>query len=195
LAQEAEVPHVSTGDIFREALKRETELGKQAKKYMEAGRLVPDEIVVGIVRERLAEDDCRHGFILDGFPRTISQAEALESMLDEMGVALDAVIGLDVPEDVVVKRLTGRRVCRECGATFHVDFNPPKREGVCDRCGNTLIQRDDDREDTVRKRLRVHLKETACLARYYREKSLLRRVHGGGAIAEVTRRIREVLKG
>jgi len=169
LAEQLGIPHVSTGDMFRAAVKDGTELGRKANEYMEAGALVPDEITIGIVRERLSTSECRPGFILDGFPRTLPQAEALSDVLDELELELDAVLYLELDDSVVVHRITGRRVCRGCGATYHVDFDPPDREGVCNECGGELYQRDDDAEETVRERLRVYKEQTAPLIDYYEQ--------------------------
>ena len=179
------VPQIATGDILREAVKEGTELGRLAKQYMDRGELVPDDVVIGIVEERLRRPDCARGFILDGFPRTIKQAEALDEILARMGVKLDAVINLEVDEEEVVRRLANRRTCRNCGAVYHLIFNPPKREGVCDRCGGPLYQRDDDREETIRNRLRVYREQTQPLLRYYEERGLLRNVNGNLSIEEV----------
>lgn len=179
------VPQIATGDILREAVREGTELGRLAKQYMDRGELVPDDVVIGIVEERLRRPDCARGFILDGFPRTIKQAEALDEILARMGVKLDAVINLEVDEEEVVRRLANRRTCRSCGAVYHLIFNPPRREGVCDRCGGPLYQRDDDREETVRNRLKVYREQTQPLLRYYEERGLLRNVNGNLSIEEV----------
>ena len=150
------IPHISTGDMFRAAIKEGTPLGLQAKQYIDRGDLVPDEVTIGIVRERLSKDDCQNGFLLDGFPRTVAQAEALEAMLTEIGRKLDYVIHIDVRQDVLMERLTGRRICRNCGATYHLVFHPPAQPGVCDKCGGELYQRADDNEATVANRLEVN---------------------------------------
>ena len=155
------IPHISTGDMFRAAMKNETKLGLEAKQYMEKGLLVPDEVTIGIVEERLLEDDCKNGFLLDGFPRTIAQAEALDAFLTKNGVKLDAVLDVNVPAEILVRRMVGRRVCKTCGATFHVEFNAPKVEGICDNCGAKLIQRPDDTEETAVNRLAVYDQNTA----------------------------------
>ncbi len=178
--------HISTGDMFRKALKEKTSLGLEAKKYMDAGELVPDNVTVGIVKERLAEPDCTKGFLLDGFPRTIPQADALGSTLEELGVSLDKVINIAVDRDVLLQRLTGRRVCKECGATFHVAFNPPKAKDVCDDCGGGLYQRSDDTVETVNNRLLVYEEQTAPLIDYYRKKDLLLEVNGDQEVEQVT---------
>jgi adenylate kinase len=175
-----DIPHISTGDILRDAVARGTELGATAKRYMDAGDLVPDDVIIGIMRARLGEPDARRGFLLDGFPRTIDQAEALDRMLADAGRALTWVLLLDVPEDELVQRLSGRRMCRGCGANYNVIFSPPTREGVCDVCGGELYQRSDDNEDTVRNRLQVYGRQTAPLIGYYEGHGLLRRFYGGG---------------
>ena len=170
------IPHISTGDMFRAAMKNETKLGLEAKKYMEKGLLVPDEVTIGIVEERLLEDDCKNGFLLDGFPRTIAQAEALDAFLAKNGVKLDAVLDVNVPAEILVRRMVGRRVCKTCGATFHVEFNAPKVEGICDNCGAKLIQRPDDTEETAVNRLAVYDENTAPLLDFYAKKNLLKTV-------------------
>ncbi len=179
------VPHISTGDMLRAAVAKGTEVGKKAKAIMEAGELVPDEVVCQIVRERLAEPDCANGFLLDGFPRTVAQAEALDQILADAGKALDKVICYEVPDDVVVERLSGRRMCRQCNANYHVKFLPPKQDGVCDKCGGELYQRDDDKEETIRERLSVYHKQTAPLVKYYEDKGVLARIDAAGAIEAI----------
>lgn len=179
------IPHISTGDMFRLAIKEQTELGKQAKTYMDEGALVPDEVTNGIVEERLAKDDCNKGFLLDGFPRTIPQAEALEEITKKIGKEIDYVIHVDVPAEKLVERLTGRRVCPSCGATYHVINKPPKQEGVCDRDGAKLVQRDDDTEETVQKRLSVNIEQTKPLLDFYEQKGILITVDGDKDIEEV----------
>ncbi len=172
------IPQISTGDILRAAVKDGTPMGLKAKSYMDAGALVPDEVVVGIVRERLQQDDCKDGFILDGFPRTVPQADALAEALSSLGRPLDAVVSLAVDVEVLVERLTGRRTCRDCGRGYHVKFAPPKVSGVCDACGGELLQRDDDREETIRRRLNVYDEQTSPLIAYYRQAGLLTEVDG-----------------
>ncbi len=167
------IAHISTGDILREAVKKGTELGKRAKEYMDKGLLVPDEIIVGIIEERLSEPDAQKGFILDGFPRTIPQAEALDRLLEKKGITLNAVFLFNADKKTILERLTGRRVCRNCGALYHIKYSPPKVEGVCDKCGGELYQRDDDKEETILKRLEVYEKQTAPLIDYYKEKGIL----------------------
>ncbi|HMK91787.1 MAG TPA: adenylate kinase [Thermoleophilia bacterium] len=174
------LPHISTGDILRAAVKAGTELGATAKRFMDSGELVPDEVVIGIIRERLAEPDAARGFMLDGFPRTLEQARALDEMLDQAGRGLTMVLLIDVPEEELVQRLAGRRACRDCGKGYNVVFDPPKVEGVCDVCGGELFQRDDDNEDTVRNRLAVYRAQTEPLIGYYRGKGVLESVFGGG---------------
>jgi adenylate kinase len=193
LAEEWEIPHISTGDMFRQAVKDETTMGKKAKEYMDKGLLVPDEVVVGLVEERLGRSDAAEGFILDGFPRTIAQADALAGIIHSMGYILDAVINIVVPEDLLVKRLAGRRVCRNCGATYHVEFNPPKEEGKCDKCGGELYQRDDDQEETVRKRLKEYDEKTSPLIAYYAGKGILRNIDGSESADIVLNSIRKSL--
>jgi adenylate kinase len=193
LAEQLKIPHISTGDIFRKAVKEGTPLGQKAKSYMDAGLLVPDEVVVGIVQERLEMDDCIDGFILDGFPRTVAQADSLAEILKEKGQYIDAVVNIVVPEDILVQRLTGRRVCRNCGATYHVHFTPPAQAGICDKCGGELYQRDDDKEDTVRKRLTEYLDKTSPLIAYYQDKGILKNIDGAQSADAVLEEIRAVL--
>ncbi len=193
IAQEADIPHIATGDMFRQAVREETSLGLEVKRYLDAGRLVPDEVTVGIVRERLARPDCREGFILDGFPRTVPQAEALDGVLAGLGMKLDRVVSLVVGTEALVRRLAGRRVCGGCGTSFHVELNPPQEEGRCDRCGGVLVQRDDDREETVRERLAVYERQTAPLVDYYRRHGLLVEVDGEQPPDAVTRAIRQAV--
>lgn len=178
-------PQISTGDILRAAVKEGTPLGKQAQAFMDDGKLVPDEVVIGIVTERLQEPDCNQGFILDGFPRTVAQADALQENLRELGKELDRVIALQVDTEALVERLTGRRTCKSCGRGYHVKFDPPAVEGRCDACGGELYQRDDDREETIRKRLEVYERQTAPLIDYYRNAGLLIEVDGMQQIEEV----------
>ena len=189
-----EIPHISTGDMFREAIKEGTKLGLLAKSYMDQGGLVPDEVTIGIVKERLLKDDAKKGFLLDGFPRTISQAEALDSFLNEQGIELDAVLNVDVPAEKLIRRMVGRRVCKTCGATYHVEFNPPKKDGICDNCGATLIQRADDTEATAKNRLEVYDRNTAPLLEYYEKQNILKVVNGDKPLDEVFESIKESLK-
>ena len=167
LSKEYNIPQISTGDILRSHIKNETDLGKKAKKYMDKGLLVPDELVVEIVKKRIQEEDCKEGFILDGFPRTIPQAEALDKALEELAIALDKVVNIDVPDEVIIKRMAGRRVCSNCGASYHIENKKPLKENICDECGSELKQREDDKEETVRKRLQVYEEQTKPLIEYY----------------------------
>ena len=187
------IPHISTGDMFRAAMKNETKLGLTAKGYMEKGLLVPDEVTIGIVQERLLEDDCKNGFLLDGFPRTIAQAEALEEFLKANGIALDAVLDVNVPAEILIRRMVGRRVCKGCGATYHVEFNAPKQEGICDNCGTPLIQRADDTEATAKNRLEVYDSQTAPLLEFYSKQGILKTVDGDQALDKVFEDIKAVL--
>jgi adenylate kinase len=172
------IPHISTGDMFRDAVSRETEQGKEAKKYMDAGKLVPDEVTIGIVEERLAEADCKVGFLLDGFPRTIVQAEALEKVLSSTGRKIDVAINIAVPNDILIKRLSGRVSCKECKVVYNLHSSPPSIEGICDNCGGELIQRSDDRGETVAKRLEVYQEQTNPLLAYYSEQKILHEIDG-----------------
>jgi adenylate kinase len=190
LAHEWGVPQIATGDMLREAVAADTPLGRQARGYMERGALVPDDVIVGLIAERLAQPDAKRGFILDGFPRTTPQAEALDRLLAEVGQRLDRVIFFEVSEAELLQRLTGRRTCPKCQATYHVATAPPLREGVCDRCGSALIQRDDDREATVRARLRVYAEQTAPLLEYYRRRGSLATVAGEGTIPSIRAGVR-----
>ena len=187
------IPHISTGDMFRAAIKNQTKLGMLAKSYMDQGALVPDEVTIGIVEERLLEDDCKNGFLLDGFPRTIAQAEALDNFLVKNGVNLDAVLDVNVPAEILVRRMVGRRVCKACGATFHVEFNAPKVDGVCDNCGTLLIQRADDTEATAQNRLAVYDESTAPLLDFYSKKNILKTVNGDQPLDKVFEDIKVVL--
>ena len=184
---------VSTGDILRKAVAEQTPLGKEASDYINRGALVPDSVIVNLVAERLKEKDCERGFILDGFPRTISQAESLDAILKKMGLNLNCVLSVQVPEEIIIERLAGRRTCKNCGALSHVVFNPQKRAGVCDRCGGELYQRDDDREETVANRLKVYQSQTAPLISYYRERGLLSEIDGVGEIDEIRSRVTQAL--
>ena len=189
------IPHISTGDMFRTAMKEGTELGLQAKSFMDKGELVPDEVTIGIVRERLSRDDCKRGFLLDGFPRTVPQAAALESLLSELDRVIDYVINIDVDKSILMERLTGRRICKECGATYHLVFNPPAQEGKCDRCGGELYQRADDNEETVQNRLDVNIKQSKPLLDFYETKGYLRTIDGQQDIYKVFTDIEELLGG
>ncbi len=178
IADKYALPHVSTGDIFRANLKEGTELGMKAKAYMDQGALVPDELTVEILLDRVSKDDCKNGYVLDGFPRTIPQAEVLDKELEKLGDAVDLAIDVEVPDENIVRRMSGRRACVKCGATYHVEHIPPKQEGICDRCGAELIQRDDDKPETVQKRLSVYHEQTAPLIDYYTKKGILKTVDG-----------------
>jgi adenylate kinase len=190
------IPQISTGDIFRAALKEGTPMGLKAKTYMDKGELVPDDVVIGVVEERLAKPDLDKGYMLDGFPRTLAQAEALDKIIVSQGKAINHAILVDVPDEELVARLSGRRTCRnsDCGKMYHVMFNRPKRDGICDACGSELYQRDDDSEATIRERLTVYNNQTAPLIDYYDKKQLLRRVAGVGPIDEIFAAIQKVLK-
>ncbi len=183
------IPQISTGDILRSAVKEGTPLGKEAKAFMDRGQLVPDEVVIGIIDERLRAPDCQNGFILDGFPRNISQADALQSLLEKMGRSIDHVLNIEVDSEELVRRLAGRRTCKNCGAMFHILFQPPKEDGKCDRCGGPLYQRTDDNEETIRTRLREYEKQTSPLIEYYKKSSLLRSIQGVGGADQIFERI------
>ena len=178
LVEKYNIPHISTGDIFRKNLKEKTKLGLKAKEYMDKGLLVPDELVVDIVKERLMEDDCVKGFLLDGFPRTVEQADALEEELNKLKLKLDGVINIEVRDEILIDRLTGRLVCKKCGATFHEKFNKPKKEAICDICGGELYTRDDDKVETVKNRLDVYKNQTQPLIDYYTKKGMLKTIDG-----------------
>ncbi len=179
------VPHISTGDIFRANIKEGTELGRKAKEYMDAGALVPDELVCDLVADRISKEDCAKGFILDGFPRTIPQAEALDRALENLGTSIDYAVDIDVPDDAIISRMGGRRACVGCGATYHIKFNPPKQEGVCDTCGKDLILRDDDKPETVKTRLGVYHEQTQPLIDFYSAKGVLVTVDGTQGMDDV----------
>ncbi|WP_088036587.1 adenylate kinase [Evansella clarkii] len=189
------IPHISTGDMFRAAIKNGTELGLRAKAFMDEGNLVPDEVTIGIVRERLSKDDCENGFLLDGFPRTTAQASALEDILADLGRQLDHVLYVEVPKEDLFKRLTGRWICPDCGATYHELYNPPKVAGKCDKDGSELIQREDDKPETVGKRLEVNMEQTQPLVDFYEDKGYLRSLNGNKDINEVFEDIDGILKG
>ncbi|WP_078409982.1 adenylate kinase [Priestia abyssalis] len=193
LAESYDIPHISTGDMFRAAIKEGTLLGKKAKEYMDSGNLVPDEVTIGIVRDRLAKGDCKKGFLLDGFPRTTAQAEALEQMLAETERTIHFVLNIDVAREELMARLTGRRLCRDCGATYHTIFNPTDVEGVCDKCNGELYQRDDDNEKTVGTRLEVNISQQQPLLDFYQEKGYLRSVDGSRPIDQVFKEIEDIL--
>ncbi|HWO78616.1 MAG TPA: adenylate kinase [Bacillus sp. (in: firmicutes)] len=188
-----DIPHISTGDMFRAAIKEETDLGLKAKSFMDKGELVPDEVTIGIVKERLSKDDCKKGFLLDGFPRTVPQAEALEQLLNDLEKRLNYVIHIEVDKSVLMERLTGRRICKDCGATYHLVFNPPAKQGVCDRCGGELYQRADDNAETVQNRLEVNMKQMQPLLDFYQEKGYLRNINGQQDIQVVFKEIEKLL--
>lgn len=193
LVEKYGIPQISTGDLLRAAVAAGTPLGKEAKSYMDKGELVPDSVVLGMVEERLKQDDCKKGYILDGFPRNTAQAEALDKMLASLNMPLTAALSVDVPFDDLMKRLTGRRTCKACGQMYNVYFNPPKKEGVCDKCGGELFQRDDDKEETIRKRLEVYNAQTAPLIDYYRKMGILKSVAGTGSIDDIFKKVCDVL--
>lgn len=195
LVKELSITHISTGDMFRSAIKEGTEMGKKAKEYMDQGGLVPDEVVVGMVKERLAMPDCAKGFLLDGFPRTLPQAEALDETLKALAIKLDGVINIDVPREKLLARLTGRRICRGCGASYHVLFNPPKSEGKCNSCEGELYQRSDDNEEAVSNRLDVYESQTQPLIDYYVKVNLLKNINGDQDIKKVLDDVLVSLKG
>ncbi len=193
IAAKYNIPHISTGDIFRANIKNGTELGKKAKEYMDQGLLVPDELTCDLVMDRIAEDDAKNGFVLDGFPRTIPQAEALTAALEKIGQKMDFAIDVDVPDENIVNRMSGRRACLKCGATYHIVAIPPKKEGICDACGSELVQRDDDKPETVQKRLDVYHEQTQPLIDYYSKQGILKSVDGTVPMEEVFKAITSIL--
>lgn len=190
VCEKLKIPAISTGNIIRESVKNGTPMGAKAKSYMEKGALVPDDVVIGIIKERLAQDDCKGGFILDGFPRTVPQAEAL----DAMGVAIDRVVEISVPDEAIEKRLGGRRVCGSCGSSYHMEHKPPKKEGICDKCGGELILRKDDQPETIRDRLKVYHDQTEPLKDFYQGKGILRVVDGQAGIENTTQQVLAALE-
>jgi adenylate kinase len=178
IVEKYNIPHISTGDIFRANIKEKTELGKQIEEYLNKGLLVPDELVVSIVKDRISKEDCKNGFLLDGFPRTVAQAEALDEELKNMSLTIDKVINIQADKDLLIERIIGRRICRDCGATYHIKFSPTKKEGICDKCGGELYQREDDKLETVEKRIEVYTEQTKPLIDYYAKKGLLLNVDG-----------------
>lgn len=194
ISNELKIVHISTGDMFRENIKSGTELGKLAQKYIDKGQLVPDDITINLVEDRLKEEDCKRGFILDGFPRTVTQAEALEVILLKMNKSLDKVLNIVVPDDIIVERMKGRKVCLQCGATYHLIHKPPVTPERCDMCGGTLVQRKDDTEETIRERLAIYHKETEPLIKYYKNKRLLVSVDGIGKPEEIAAKILRILE-
>ena len=194
IAEKFGIPHISTGDIFRANIKNGTELGKKAKEYMDQGQLVPDELTVQILLDRVAEADCKDGYVLDGFPRTIPQADVLDKELTKLGDQVDFAINVDVPDENIIRRMSGRRACLKCGATYHIEHIPPKKEGICDTCGSELVQRDDDKPETVKNRLSVYHEQTQPLIEYYTEKNILKTVDGTRDMQEVFSDIVDILK-
>lgn len=193
IAKNYNMVHISTGDMLRAAVKEGTELGNLAKSYMDKGELVPDEVVIGIIREVIKSSDSTNGYLLDGFPRTIPQAEALDRMLNSESLKVDKVVSVEVPDEEIIRRIGGRRVCEKCGAMYHKVYDPPKNADICDKCGGSLFQRDDDREDVIRKRLEVYSRQTLPLKAYYRSASILREIDGLGTIDDVRSRISDSL--
>ncbi len=194
IAERYRIPTISTGDILREAVRNGSARGLKAKAFMVRGELVPDEVVIGIIEYRLMQRDCRKGFLLDGFPRTVTQAEALGEMLNKRGLALDHVINIEIEMEELIKRLMGRRICSRCGAMYHLLFNPPKEEGICDQCAGPLYQRDDDREETIRSRLDVYSQQTGPVIQYYVSQDLVRSINGVGSIDDIFHRILEAIE-
>jgi adenylate kinase len=195
IVKEMSLPHVASGDLFRNALKNGTELGKQAEAYMKEGKLVPDEITIKMILERIAKPDCKYGCVFDGFPRTLEQAKALDDALEKQGKSIEKAIYIEVPEEALLDRLTGRYICRVCQTPYHKKNSPPKKEGVCDKCGGELYQRTDDKEETIRERLKVYFVQTMPLLKYYEKKGKLLRINGNQHIDEVSREIIRYLKG
>jgi len=193
LIEKYHIPQISTGDILRQAVKDGTSLGKEAKTYMDQGELVPDELIINLVKERIKADDCKEGYIFDGFPRTVAQAEALDTVLEDLSTKLNAVVSIDVPEDEVVKRLSGRRTCKSCGTLYHIIYNPSTKEGICDKCSGELFQRDDDNETTIRQRLAVYKEQTSPLIEYYSKQGLVKAIPGTGKPKEIFTAIWEAL--
>lgn len=195
ISEKFNIPHISTGDIFRYNIKNGTELGKKAKGYMDAGQLVPDELTIEILLDRVAGDDCKDGYILDGFPRTIPQAQALTDVLSKNGDQIEYAIDVEVPDDNIIKRMSGRRTCPECGASYHIQYIPPKKEGICDNCGAALVQRDDDKPETVQNRLSVYHDQTQPLIDFYRGQNVLHEVDGTKEMNDVFADIVKILEG
>ncbi|MFP4655363.1 MAG: adenylate kinase [Methanohalobium sp.] len=193
ISENYHIPHISTGDILRDNVKNGTELGNKAKEYMDKGELVPDEVLIGIIKNRLIEPDCNNGYILDGYPRTINQADALDEILENLGKSLDVVLNIEVPDEELVTRLSGRRICSNCGANYHLKFSPPSKDGICDVCGGKLYQRDDDKEEVIKQRLETYNNQTAPLIGYYKEKDILVNIDGTGKVEDVFEDIRSVL--
>ncbi len=193
IAEKYGIPHVSTGDIFRANIKNGTDLGKEAKTYMDKGELVPDELTVRILLDRVAQEDCKNGYVLDGFPRTIPQAEVLDTELTKLGEKIDYAINVEVPDENIIKRMSGRRACLSCGATYHIEHVPPKKEGICDKCGSELVLRDDDKEETVKNRLNVYHQQTQPLIDFYNNKKVLKEVDGTVDMKDVFKAITDIL--
>jgi len=193
LIEKYQLPQISTGDILRQAVKDGTPLGKGAKTYMDQGKLVPDDLIVNLIKERIKAEDCKAGYIFDGFPRTVAQAEALDSLLASLATQLDAVVSINVPEDELVKRLSGRRTCKNCGALYHMLYTPPVKEGICDKCGGSLFQRSDDNEATIRQRLSVYREQTAPLIAYYTKQALVKAIPGTGDPEEIFAKVCQAL--
>lgn len=193
ISKKNNIPHISTGDIFRKNIKEKTPLGIEAKSFIDKGQLVPDDVTIAIVEDRLIQEDCKDGFLLDGFPRTVKQAEALDSFLKGMGKKIDRVLLIDVPANFILERMTGRRVCQSCGSSFHIKFNPPKVDEICDNCGSQLIQRKDDSEQTVKERLDVYERQTQPLVQYYSNRRALSAVNGTGSIDQVFESVCNIL--
>jgi adenylate kinase len=194
IAEQYGIPHVSTGDIFRANIKEQTPLGMEAKSYMDKGELVPDELTVKILLDRVAKDDCKNGYVLDGYPRTIPQAEVLDKAVEEIGEKIDYAVNVDVPDENIINRMGGRRACLKCGATYHVQYMPPKTEGICDKCQSELVIRDDDKPETVKNRLSVYHEQTAPLIDYYSNKGILKTVDGTKDVDEVFSDIKKILE-
>ena len=193
IADKFNIPHISTGDIFRANIKNGTELGKKAKEFMDKGLLVPDELTVQLLLDRVANDDCKNGYVLDGFPRTIPQADVLDAELTKLGDKVDFAVNVDVPDENIVRRMSGRRACLKCGATYHIEHIPPKKEGICDKCGSELVQREDDKPETVQNRLSVYHEQTQPLIDYYNKKNILKTVDGTKDMQEVFNEIVKIL--
>ena len=193
IAEKFNIPHISTGDIFRANIKNGTELGKKAKEFMDKGLLVPDELTVQLLLDRVANDDCKNGYVLDGFPRTIPQADVLDAELTKLGDKVDFAVNVDVPDENIVRRMSGRRACLKCGATYHIEHIPPKTEGICDKCGSELVQREDDKPETVQNRLSVYHEQTQPLIDYYDKKNILKTVDGTKDMQEVFNEIVNIL--
>ncbi|MFB0917889.1 MAG: adenylate kinase [Clostridiaceae bacterium] len=193
ISNKYKIPHISTGDIFRKNISEGTKLGKTAKRYMDAGQLVPDQLTLDLIEDRLKNDDCKNGYLLDGYPRTVVQAEFLDALLEKENTAIDTALLIEVPKEVILDRMSGRRVCSSCGASFHIKNNPPIKKDICDICGNNLIQRADDARETVEERLDVYEEQTSPLIKFYEEKGILKVVDGTQAINEIFKKITEIL--